>query len=218
MKPVLTDSELDAIKSSIESAEHGVSGEIVPYVVARSDNYEAVVWRGAAAATALFLLFTMAVNLLYEGWEFGWLFTGLGVSVGIAVSALAGVLLTLFNGAVFRLLAGERLLTARCRARANRAFIEEGVFQTAGRTGILIFVSVREHRIQVVADEGIASKVEEAVWAKVVDAVAGSLRRGRLAEALEAGVTECGRILSSAGLEAADTENELGDELRFGDS
>ncbi len=217
MKPSLNENDLSRIRDRISHAEKGTSGEIVPYVVAQSDDYEVVIWRGAAAAATLFLVVTLLIYLFYQGWSLGWLYSGIGLAVGLVISVLAGVALVLFFTPVFRAMAGASLLATRVRGRAERAFIKEGVFQTRDRTGILILLSLRERRIEVLADEGISDAVPADAWNTVIDAARTELRRGDLTEALVAGVDACGVILRQSGLTAAeDDSNELDDELRFG--
>jgi len=217
MKPALSDIELERIRTSIARAEEGTSGEIVPFVVARSDRYEVVMWRGAAAAAALFLVATLLIYLFYRGWSLGWLYTGIGMALGIVASFLIGIALVVWSPRAFRLVAGQRLLASRVRGRAERAFIKEGVFRTKQRTGILILVSLQERRIEILVDEGISKVVPTDSWSTVVEAARTELRRGDLAEALVAGVDACGAILRESGLTATrDDLNELGDELRFG--
>lgn len=217
MKPAISENDLSRIRERISRAEEGTSGEIVPYVVDRSDRYEVVAWRGAGAAATLFLVVTLLVYLFYQGWSLGWLYSGIGLAVGLVVSVLGGVSLVLFSPRAFRAMAGERLLATRVRGRAERAFIQEGVFQTRERTGILILFSLRERRIEVLADDGVSEAVSADAWGAVVDAARTELRRGDLVEALVAGVDACGVILRQSGLTSAkDDLNELDDELRFG--
>jgi len=218
-EPLLDQADLERISSQITAAEEGSSGEVVPFVVARSDNYEAVIWRGAAASGAVFLLVTLLVYVFYEGWSLGWLYTGIGLAFGLVLAFLLGIVTTLTSDRFFRFMAGRDLLARRCRARANRAFIEERIYETRDRTGILIFVSLRERRIEVVADGGISAVVDDGSWENVVAEVRQGLQRHDLAGALLAGVGLCGEILRGSGLKARpDDPNELRDELRISES
>ena len=218
MKPVLTEQELAEIRTRIEAAERETAGEIVPYVVARSDDYEAVVWRGAAAAGALFLILTLLIYLFYDGWSLGWLYTGVGLAIGVVASFFIGTMLVLTTPRFFRLMAGASLMERRVRARANRAFADERIYETANRNGILIFVSVWEHRIEVVADAGIIAQVAASEWETVVSTVADRLKRRELAAALSAGVDACAEILKKGGLGPSDSDdNELPNEAMIGE-
>jgi putative membrane protein len=217
MKPILTEDELERIRRAIVDAEAGTSAEIVPYVVASSDDYEVVLWRGAALSGALFSIVALLVYVFYQGWSLGWLYTGIGFAIWIMLGFAVGVSVAAFVPKVFRMVAGRALLVKRVQARARRAFIEEGIFRTEAQTGILIFVSIRERRIEVIADQGVASAVPAGSWERVVGAVQPELRRAKLAQALVEGIRVCGVLVREIGLTADPQDrNELGDELRIG--
>lgn len=216
MSSPLSEAELERIREEIARCEAGTSGEIVPYVVERSDRYEVVLWRAAAATGSVFLLVALLVYLFYEGWSLAWLYTGIGLGTWLSGGFLFGPLLAMFVRPVFLLFAGRSLVAGRVRNRAQRAFLEEGVFRTAGRTGILIFVSLWEHRIQVLADAGVAERVPTDTWSEVVEAVRVPLKQGRLADGLIDGITACGKVLRKAGLTAEEgDQNELDDAVKF---
>jgi putative membrane protein len=212
----LSGNDLERIRAAVVAAEAGTSGEIVPCVVDTSDSYEVVKWRASAAAVASFLTVTLLVYLFYRGWALGWLYSGLGLSVGVVLSALIGVSLVSFSRLAFRFIAGSALLASRVRANAERMFIREGVFRTEKRTGILILVSIQERRIEIVADVGITDAIDAGSWNSVIEPVSKELRQNDLAEALIVGATACGELLRTNGFVAAkDDSNELPDDLRF---
>ncbi|MFC2085625.1 TPM domain-containing protein [Bacteroidota bacterium] len=216
MKTSLSEAEIDRIRLCIERAELETSGEIVPVVIARSDEYEVVLWRAAAACAAAFLVVSLLIYLFYQGWSFGWLYSGIGVATGLVASVLAGAALVTISSTAFRVVAGSKLTADRVRARAQRAFIEEGVFRTRHRTGVLILVSLWERRLEVLPDEGVSAVVKVDSWTEVLDAARIELRRGDLARALESAVNACGSVLQRAGLVAAgDDSNELDDTIRI---
>jgi putative membrane protein len=102
------------------------------------------------------------------------------------------------------------------RLQAYRTFVAEDVFATAERTGILIFVSAFEHRVEVIADKGIGAVVPKEAWVRVVDLFSSRLRRGEVVAGFEEAIAECGEILRrhGASLQALDRD-ELGNELRI---
>ena len=107
------------------------------------------------------------------------------------------------------------VLTRRVRRRAAVAFLDEEVFNTEDRTGILIFLSLFERRVVVLGDAGINSKVGEEEWAAITDAIAAGIHAGRPGEALVEGIGACGRLLARRGVEIQpDDRNELRDDLR----
>jgi putative membrane protein len=218
MKPKLTESDLDRIRARIARAEEDTSGEIVTFVVERSDTYEVVSWRGAALSSLLFLVITLLIYLFYQGWDLWWLYNGAGIVAGIVFFGLLGAASVHTMKPVFLAVAGSRLLAQRARARAERAFIEEGVFRTVGQTGVLIFISLWEKRIEVLPDTGIGAVVNQEDWTSVVDAARSELQRGDLVEALLASIDACGSILSRTDMKPSDTNpNELDDSVRLGE-
>jgi putative membrane protein len=135
-----------------------------------------------------------------------------------AAGAALGYLAVLVP-ALRRWLAGDDLLDLRTRRRAEAAFLEEEVFRTRDRTGILLFVSLFEHRVVVLGDSGINARVAPGEWDEVVRLAVEGIRRGRPGEGLAAAIAACGRLLARPGLERLpDDTDELPDELRRRDS
>lgn len=50
------------------------------------------------------------------------------------------------------------------RSRAEQVFAEQGVWDTEHNSGILIYLLLAEHRVEIVADRGISRHVEQAQW------------------------------------------------------
>jgi putative membrane protein len=207
--------DLAAVRTAVSDAEAATSGEIVPFVVPASDLYLSAVWKGTALGALLSPLAALAM-FRYGG------FWGGSLSFWIALPAAAGAavghLLTVLVPPVKRWLAGREMLTARVHQRATLAFLEEEVFHTRERTGILLFVSLFERRVVVLGDTGINRQVETAHWNEVVDVVTVGLAAGHPGAALVAGIKKCGELLTRFGVAVRpDDRNELSDELRRGD-
>ena len=115
------------------------------------------------------------------------------------------------------MVSGE-ILEIRVRRRAAVAFLDEELFRTRDRTGILLFLSLFEHRVVVLADEGINAQVEADEWSELTSKLAAGIRQGRAASALVEAIGRCGQLLAERGVKIRpDDENELGDDLRFHD-
>ncbi len=211
--------DLDRIRDAVGRAEERTAGEIVPVVVPRSDDYEDAVWRGAGAAILLTLLAVLLTLRFYEGWGLGWLFAPWGVALSVLVAGTVGALLAQYVYPLQRLLAGRERLDETVHRRALQAFVEEEVFDTRNRTGILLFVSLREHRIEVLGDTGINQQVEPDDWAEVVARIRRGIQNDNLTEGLVEAVEMCGRLLERKGVDVRpDDENELTDTVRTPDS
>ena len=103
-----------------------------------------------------------------------------------------------------------------CRQNAENAFLEEEIFNTRHRTGIMIFISFFEHKVIVMADRGISKVVEQKEWDKIVAELVNHIRSEKIIEGVEAGIKRCGEILLEKGFhKTADDINELRDDLRI---
>jgi putative membrane protein len=71
-----------------------------------------------------------------------------------------------------------------------------GVSRTGNRTGVLVFVSLAEHYVRIVADEAIAQKVHGSEWQAAVDALTAHMRSGRIAAGLITAIERCGAVLA----------------------
>ena len=216
MSTALTDAELQRIREAVTAAEARTSGEIVPYIVERSGSYEVAVWRGASFL-AVGTMFGAALLLqFYGGWGLGWLYTGWGMALLASLAGVVGAVLAATIPPLKRFLAGQDRLATRVHRRAALAFLDEEVFKTRDRTGILLFVSLFEHRIEVLGDEGINQQVTPDEWVEVVDTIRRGVRQGRLADGLVEAIGMCGRLLEEKGVAIRhDDADEISDAVRL---
>jgi putative membrane protein len=85
---------------------------------------------------------------------------------------------------------------ARARRNAMEQFIAQNMHTTKKRTGVLIFVSVAERFVEVLADEEIARKVDQTVWQQAVEALTSNIGKRRPVEGFEAAIEICGKVLA----------------------
>lgn len=215
MKAILSEDDRARIKHAVESAEGITSGEIVPYVVGRSDSYPQAVWKGAVLGAAVFLGLALALSVTYSGWGMGWLFSVWGPTIMAIAGGAIGASITFF-APVKRLLVGSPYMERRVHERATRAFLEEDLTSTRDRTGILVFVSLLERHIEVIGDEGINRKVDEGEWVGIVERIRDGIRSGRLTDGLVSAIEACGELLRSHKVEIRDDDtDELSNRLRI---
>jgi len=216
--PALSEADLERVRVAVSTAEKRTAGEIVPFVVRQSGDYDVSTWRAASVGALLAAAATLGVSSLYDGWGLTWLYASWAVEAATVLGGVVGALVGEYVPSVRRLLAGPGLLAETVHRRAAEAFVAEEVFSTRDRTGILLFVSLFEHRIEVVGDSGINAKVEPAEWAAVVDLVRSGITRGDLAGGLVAAVDLCGDLLHRRGVAVRDDDtDELNDGVRLRD-
>ncbi len=215
-EPVLSEADLARVEAAVGAAERRTSGEIVPYIVRHSADYDAAVWRAASAGALVATAAMLALAALYGGWSLAWTASPWAVAGASVGGGLAGALLGAFLPGVRRIVAGPGALAAEVHRRAAQAFLDEEVFNTRDRTGILLFVSLFERRIEVLGDAGINAKVETAEWVEVVDRVRAGIRQKDLAGGLVAAIEMCGGLLERRGVQIRDDDtDELSDRVRL---
>lgn len=217
MDTLFSDQDRQRITAAVESAEAHTAGEIVPYVALRSSAYEAVPWRGGVLgaltglAVAVLVRFVAPSALAWIVYDSTALLLMLG---GGALGALAASALPVLT----RWFAGADRMAEAVHRRAMQAFVEEEVFATRDRTGILLFVSLLEHRIEVLADAGIYEQVDGAVWDDVTARIRAGIESGQLADGLVDAIEMCGALLAEHGIDTrSDDADELPGHLRFRD-
>jgi putative membrane protein len=200
--------DLASVEAAVRDVESRSPGEVVPYAVDHSDSYPEAAW-AAATAGALLAALVAAVPLgLVEGsalWIAG--LPALGAALGYVLGALCPPLRV-------RLVHAE-VIEHRVRQRAAAAFVEQEVFRTAARTGILVFLSLLERRVVVLGDAGINARVSQHEWDAIVAGIVAGMRDGRPGAALAAAIRLCGDLLVAHHFERGpDDRDELPDDLR----
>ena len=216
MIDLFTPEEKTRIERAVFDAEKRTSAEIVPCVTDASGSHEIALWRGAGLGAVLAAALALVFIRFYVGWGLAWLHAPTGMALVIFVGGVIGAAAAGWIAPLKRRLAGSAYLSARVHQRAMQAFVEEEVFRTRGRTGILIFISLFEHRIEVLGDAGINAAVDDGDWVEIVEHLQQSIRRGRLANGLVEAITMCGDLLERSGLAVeAEDENELANRVRL---
>jgi putative membrane protein len=210
--PKLAEADLDSVAAATREAEARCGGEIVSVVVDRCDRYESGLWKAATLGSVFLSLLAAVAHTALGVW-------GGPPVVWISVPALAGAGAGYLAARVWpflhRALIGEDVLARRVERRATVAFLQEEVFATRDRRGVLILVALFEHRVEILRDSGVEARVAPAAWQPLVDALVAGLRAGRTSQALVQCVEACGLLLAEHGFEAdADEVNELSDRPR----
>ena len=204
----------EAIRQAAADAESGTAGEVVPYVVGRCDDYGEAAWKGAALLGLLAAVGTAIADRQLGFWGEGASITALAAGFGV----LGGYLAVRTLPTLARWLTPAGILEERVRRRAEAAFLEEEVFNTRDRTGVLLFLALFEHRVVVLGDEGINRAVEPEEWGAITESVAAGIRAAQPASALVDAIGACGKLLAERRVERRpDDDNELADDLRMRD-
>lgn len=100
------------------------------------------------------------------------------------------------------------------RARAIELFGASGVWDTEENTGVLVYVNVCEHDLEIVADRGINAHVEQSVWQSLCDTAIRDIKSGKPIESIGELILAIGDILRTYYLLEDDPSgNELPDRM-----
>ncbi len=156
----------ERIEAAIHAAEARTRAELVAVVAAESDDY-AYVALALAALLGLAAPFPFSLGLIEAGAP---VVHAAALGVAVLVMAFGRV------DAVRRAVVPKSLMRRRAARHARAQFYEQRVRMTRDRAGVLLFVSVFEHHVEIIADEAAAAAVPEAVWREAVDAFVQALR------------------------------------------
>jgi putative membrane protein len=218
----LSEADRAKVSAAVAAAEVRSDGEIVTIVAPRSDAYHDV---GLHYAVLLMLFVPVWFAFMPQGW-IDW-------AVGMALGWGAELTRPLAMTIVFVKLAGAFLLVRllflwmplrmaltpkgtkhrRVRRRAIELFRVAAEQRTKGRTGILLYLSLLERRVEIVADEAIHSKVEPEVWGEAIAALLAEVKAGRPGEGMARAVEKIGDVLSACLPASHDNPNELPDRV-----
>ena len=212
-----SDSDLQRIKNAVFKAEEKISGEIVPVMVEQSGRYLIANYKASLiGATLTFILIIVLDRYFLTGTSYTLFYDPVFIFFLVAAGGLLGGIIPNFSRSAKRLLVSRVYLDDVTRRRAENAFLEEEVFNTKQRTGIMIFISFFEHEVIVMADKGINKVVDQKQWDDIVSDLIAQIRAGRIVEGLESGIRRCGELLLEKGfLRTEDDTNELRDDLRL---
>lgn len=217
----LTEADHARVTAAVSQAELATDGEIVTVVAGRSDAYHDV----ALHWTVLAMLFVLALLAwqpapvewlhahLIDAWSdtpprwyltFALMLMAVTFLVARVILAIDALRIALTPGAT---------RTRRVHARALALFRTAAEKRTRASTGVLLYLSLAEHRAEIIADESIHSKVSADVWGEAMAALIAAVKDGRPGDGLAEAVAQIGKVLAEHFPRSEGDTNELPDRL-----
>lgn len=211
----------ERISKAIAEAEGTTAGEIIAVTAEQSDSYHDVGLHYAIGATFLSLsIFTAWPELLERAWDMiaGWseppgLQQVLLLALGLALAVFLLVFYLMRYKPLLFALTPAATKTRRVRRRAILLFRAAAERRTIGRTGVLIYLSMGEHRAEIVGDEAITHATEPETWGEAMAALVSEVKEGRPVDGICAAIGQIGTVLAEHFPRAPDDENEIPDKL-----
>lgn len=208
-KTIFTESEKQQISDAIKEYEDKTGSEIVPYFVKQSDNYFEAPFIASLIVTVLIIV---GLNILSHLWLLPTNFDILSYSIVFFVILLVTFLLFYFVPFLKIAIIPEKREIKMVEKRAIEAFLSEEVFNTTNRNGILLFVSLLEHNIVILADSGINKKVKPENWEKIVSQMSLEIKKDRTLATIRT-INNCKYLLIEKGFSNTGSVNKLSDEV-----
>ncbi|MBA2126352.1 hypothetical protein DLM45_08960 [Hyphomicrobium methylovorum] len=194
--------DAERISRAITDAERGTSGEIVAVIADKSSHYHHVPFMWAALIALI-----VPWPLIHFTWmQVQWIYL-IQLIVFLALLALT------WHPLVRLGLVPKSVANANVRRRAAEQFLAQSLHTTTGRTGVLVFVSVAEQRVEIIADSGIASQVPSEIWQHIVDDLTAEIAAGRAVDGFVHAIEQLGALLAKHFPPGSRDPNELPDHL-----
>jgi putative membrane protein len=195
----------DSLAHCVKEIENGTDAELVIVVRGVSGNYRHVdyLFGGILAFAGLLCLLFLPIDF-HQYW----------VPIDVALLFAVGAFLCSRSGALRRLFTSKKFRHSAVRTGAAAMFYEAGIANTNAEMGVLIYVSLLERRLELIADRGVLKAVPPLEWNQNLFALkqAGSNPHP---ETLLQALRELGTLLGKHLPATGDNPNELPDLPRF---
>lgn len=199
----LTNPDRKRILAALKNAEAQTSGELVCVIAPAADTY---LFAPTLVAACLALLLPGLLWLTGITHEFAMLYA-------IQLVAFVGLAAILHFSPLGLWTVPRKIQTQRARRLAREQFFLNNLHVTAGRTGVLLFVSAAEHHVEIIADTGIDAAVPAGTWDAIIAAFTLKVRAGQTADGFVVAIEAMAAILAKHAPRQRDDRNELPDRL-----
>lgn len=147
----------ESVEAVVTEVELHTDAEVVVVAAERSGSYRDVSYAAASVVALASLVALLAVPWTHQP-----------VTAVVEVALTWGIAAWLLSGRLpLRLLVPRRRREAQVAAAVEREFTREQVHATPNRTGVLVYVSALERRVELYPDLGVRGRIPDGAWAKV---------------------------------------------------
>jgi putative membrane protein len=204
-QPRFDDAAREALTNCVTEIEKTSDAELVLVVRARSGSY-----RHADYLFGSLLAFAGLNFLLFSPVSFSvyW------VAIDVALLFALGAFFSSRSKAIRYLLTSKRHRKEAVRSGAAAMFYEAGIANTEAEMGVLIYLSLLERRLELIADRGILKGVPALDWNQIVFELHQAGKKPE-PETLLTGLRNLGHLLAQHLPATGENPNELPDMPRF---
>ena len=199
------DAARQTLTDCVREIETTTDAELVLIVRARSGTY-----RHADYLFGLILAFASLLFLLFSPFDFHqhW------VAIDVGLFFLLGACVSSRSNSIRRLFTNKKFRSQAVRSGAAAMFYEAGIANTTAEMGVLIYLSVLERRLEMIADRGILKCVPALEWNQILFELHQAGRKPE-PQTLLKGLRDLGALLARHVPATGENPNELPDVPRF---
>jgi putative membrane protein len=195
----------EALAEAVREIEKNSNAEIVVVVRGRSGTYRHADYLFGAIVALVGLIF-----VLFSPFEFHTFW----IPFDVIALFVAGGFVSSRGDWLRRLLTSKKFRVKAARAGAAAMFYEAGIANTSAENGVLIYLSLLERRLEVIADRGILKAVPPLKWNHSVFALKQVARDADPAKVIAA-LRDLGNVLAEHVPATGENPNELADGPRI---
>ena len=199
------DAAREALTDCVKKIETTTDAELVLVVRARSGSY-----RHADYLFGAVLAFAVLLFLLFSPFDFHQYW----VAIDVALFFLLGSLGASRSNTLRRLLTSDKARAEAVRTGAAAMFYEAGIANTHAEMGVLIYLSIFERRLELIADRGVLKGVNALEWNQILFDLRQAGRKPE-PQVLLAGLENLAELLAKHLPATGENPNELPDAPRF---
>ncbi|MAW07694.1 MAG: hypothetical protein CME61_05370 [Halobacteriovoraceae bacterium] len=193
--------DVNEIRKAVLQAERHTSGEIVPVILKKSDEY-------LYAHYLLALIFSIMGLLIVEN-----------IDINVIDNVTAVIILSLIGfflpyiRSIKKILLTKKEVQEEVNQKALQMFYEQGLQNTKDGTGILIYISILEKKAVILADKGINQKVTPDYWDCEIAKLISFIKSKKMTKGVCEIISDIGGKLSEHFPIESDDKNELKNDL-----
>jgi putative membrane protein len=194
-----------ALTDCVKKIETTTDAELVLVVRARSGSYRQADYLFGALLSFVSLLFVLFLPFEFHQY---W------VPIDVILFFVIGALLSSRSNSLRRLLTTKKFRSDAVRQGAAAMFYEAGIANTNAEMGLLIYLSILERRLEVIADRGVLKGVNALEWNQLVSELHEAGQQAEPAVLLST-MEKLGGLCCKHLPATGDNPNELPDAPRF---
>lgn len=194
-----------SLGACVAEIEKHTAAELVIAVRGRSGNYRHADYLAGAVLAFVGLLFLLFAPVDFHHY---W------VAIDVALLFVLGAFVSARTKFLRRLITSKKFREETARAGAAAMFYEAGIANTSAEVGVLVYVSLLERRLELIADRGVLQAVPALEWNECLFELHEAGKSGSHEELLRA-LRLLGALLTAYVPATGENLNELPDLPRF---